>query len=1835
MAAETDTLRKLYIALKKAQDKVSQLEAAHHEPIAIIGMACRFPGGANSPEKYWEILKNGIDTITDVPSNRWEGSAYYDSDLESPGKMYTTKGGFLEVDIKDFDAAFFGLSPKETNSLDPQQRLLLEVSWEALENAAIDVSTLIKSRTGVFIGISSDDYTLAHRHSGDLSKINAYSMSGTTFSTASGRISYAYGFEGPNMPIDTACSSSLVALHVACQSLRLKESHLALVGGVNLMLAPQIHIAFSKLQAISPDGKCKTFDALANGYARGEGCGFVVLKRLTDALNDSDHILAVVKGSAVNQDGKSSGFTVPNGSAQQKVIQQALKNANLSIKDIDYIEAHGTGTSLGDPIEIQAIGNLLKKGYIDEKNLLVGTAKTNVGHLEPAAGMAGLIKVIQSLLHEEIPPNLHFKQPNPHIPWDELPIKVPTQSTPWLRSERPRIAGISGFGYSGTNAHVIVAQAPVMAHKASQRDNRPTHLLTLSAKHENALTELATHYIDYLSSEDTAAIADICYTANVGRTHFENRLAVVGKSREEIKQKLSDYITSRNAIYKNPEIEHTSKIAFLFTGQGAQYVNMGRQLYETQPTFRKTLERCDEILRDYLEQPLLEVLYSSPDNKLDETAYTQPALFALEYALAQLWQSWGIKPDIVMGHSVGEYVAACIAGVFSLEDGLKLIAERARLMQALPQNGEMVSVIADEARVRAAIEPYTQKISIAAINGPESLVFSGERQTVQTIVTTLQSIGIKTKNLQVSHAFHSPLMEPMLTNFEQVARQITYSSPKIGIVSNVTGEFVTDEMGSPEYWCRHVRQPVKFAASMETLHQQGISIFIEIGPKATLLGMGHQCLPDDVGIWLPSLRAGQEDWQQLLQSLSTLYVHGIPIDWSGFDQDYSRRKVMLPTYPFQRQPYWMDISRQPLALPQVTWLHPLLTKKSQSPLVTVFESRFSAKTMPFLEDHRIFGKLIVSGASHISLLLGANELTFGTSECLLEDIVFPQALVIPDDEERTVQLVITPAENGLSAPFKLISLEKDNSNAWTTHATGKITQSPITNYQLPITNFSEVWARCQEEISTKDIYQIYQQRHIQLGPTYQWVDSIRRGDKEAVCQLKIPPILTSVVDEYQLHPGLIDTCFGLLVATIDIAVEETFIPFSVEKFSFYRRPSGTGRLWAYARLREENQESKWIGDIQIIENNDKIIAEGIGLEGKKATREVLLQSLQKDFSDWLYDITWQPKEREIPSQQLQSQGHWLIFADRNGIGIQLAQQLEAQGEHCVLVSIGETYLKEGAAHYYINPAEPRDYQRLFQESLEENQAAYQGIVHLWNLNESTPDMGLLGCGSVLHLVQALIQTKVPHLPQLSLVTQGAQPVSASPLKVQQSLVWGLGKVIALEHPDIHCVRLDMDPTAELNDNLKALFEEIRSFDKEDQIAWRQGIRYVPRLSKVRLGLQREIKILQDCSYLITGGLGALGLKVAHWLVAQGAKHLILTSRRGASEEIQATVNQLEQAGVQVLVIKADVSRPEEVERILETIKNSMPALRGIIHAAGVLDDGVLLQQTWARFRQVMAPKVAGTWNLHLLTQEIPLDFFVCFSSMASLLGSPAQGNYVVANTFMDALAHHRRALGLPSLSINWGPWAEVGMATKLGKHAQRRLTAQGLGSISLDDGLQILSELLGQKIAQIGVLPINWSLFLPQFSQGIQSPFLEAFTSQPSVAQKHGLLKQLEASPVTEHRTILFNHVRAEIAQVLELKTPEQIQASQKLFDELGIDSLMAVELKNRLQASLGRSLRSTLVFDYPTLESLVDHLSQELAFSDEMDTQLESRPDSSLAELEQLSESEAEALLLKELEKI
>jgi len=805
--------------LSKTRANVKQKTA--NEAIAIIGIGCRFPG-ANDPEAFWHLLRDGVDAIKEVPASRWDVNTFYDPNPDTPGKMNTRWGGFLD-EVAGFDSQFFEISPREAESMDPQQRLLLEVTWEALENAGLAAEQLAGSQTGVFIGISTNDYTRLQAAHGI--GIDAYSGSGNAHSIAANRLSYWLDLHGPSWAVDTACSSSLVAVHHACQSLRQGDSELALAGGVNLILSPDLTITFSQAQMLSPEGRCKTFDADANGYVRGEGCGIVILKCLSDALKDGDNILAVIKGTAVNQDGRSNGLTAPNGLAQQVVIRQALANAGVKASEISYVEAHGVGTPLGDSIELNSLKEVLMLGRSADQPCYIGSVKTNIGHLEAAAGIASLIKAVLALQHQEIPPNLHFSKLNPLISIANTPLSIPTTLLP--SPDEQKIVGVNTFGFGGTNAHLILASAPISSTEVAKIE-RPKHLLSLSAKDEQALRALANAYVSYLQSP--VQIANLCFTANLGRSHFAHRLAIVANSPEQVQEQLRAFAVGDETVglVSGKTRNQSPKIAFLFSGQGSQYVGMAHQLYDSQPSFRQTLDSCANILAPYLEKPLLSVI----NNQLiNETVYTQPALFALEYALAKLWQSWGIQASIVMGHGVGEYVAACVAGVFSLEDGLKLIAARGRLMQ---------------------------------------------------------------------------MVEPMLAEFEQVAAEITYATPKIPLCSNVTGQLATDEIATPAYWVRHVRQPVRFAASMETLYQQGYECFMEIGPKPSLLAMGRQCLPDGVGTWLVSLRQGQDDWEQLLQSLGELYVRGVSVDWAGFDRDYPRRRIQLPTYPFQRQRYWVE-----------------------------------------------------------------------------------------------------------------------------------------------------------------------------------------------------------------------------------------------------------------------------------------------------------------------------------------------------------------------------------------------------------------------------------------------------------------------------------------------------------------------------------------------------------------------------------------------------------------------------------------------------------------------------------------------------------------------------------------------------------------------------------------------------------------------------------------------------------------------------------------------------------------------------------------------------------------
>jgi len=910
--SELSLIKRALQEVREMRAKMESMEMTGREPIAIIGMACRFPGSVSNAEDFWRLLTSGTDAITEIPHDRWNIDSFYDPNPEAAGKILTRWGGFLDQ-VDQFDPQFFGISPREAEGLDPQQRLLLEVTWEALEGAGQAPDKLTGSATGVFTGISVNEYYQIMTQQ-DHEKLDVYLAQGTAHSTASGRISYLLGLQGPAISIDTACSSSLVAIHLAVQSLRVRETNLAIAAGVNTILLPELHISFSRARMISRDGRCKTFDSRADGFVRSEGCGIVILKRLSDAIADRDNILAIIRGSAVNQDGRSSGMTAPNGLAQEAVIRSALENGLVDPALVSYVEAHGTGTSLGDPIEVQALSAVLGVKRSQDQRLKIGSVKTNIGHLEAAAGMAGLMKAILILQHKQIPPHLHLETPNPYIPWNELPIDVPTRLTPLPRQEGRYVVGVSSFGFSGTNSHLVLEAGPESVDE-EQKEDRPLHILKLSAKNTSALRSLVQRYEQHLSGR-TANFADLSFTANAGRADLNHRLVIVAASREDAHVKLADHLRGelREDIFQGSVLDTAPpEVVFLFTGHGAQYAQMSRQLFETQPTYRAALTECAEILEHSLDVPLFEILFDDGDSKwLDRMTYGQPALSAVEYALAKLWASWGIKPTTVLGHSVGEYVAACISGVFSLSDGLKLVCARGRLMDSLPQAGEMAAIFTDEATINEVIAPYGADISIAAFNGPTNIVISGIAETLRPILARFAELNIKTQHLAVTQAAHSHFLDQILDEFEAVAQTVTYSRPRLSYVSCLTGTLIAgDEVTNAQYWRRHLRLPVRFADGMRSLYAEGCQHFLEIGPNPVLSGMAQRIEGSEGRIFYPSIRSGWEDWQQILESAASLYTHGISLDWNAFDRDYIRKRVPLPTYPWTHQRYWIADSSTP------------------------------------------------------------------------------------------------------------------------------------------------------------------------------------------------------------------------------------------------------------------------------------------------------------------------------------------------------------------------------------------------------------------------------------------------------------------------------------------------------------------------------------------------------------------------------------------------------------------------------------------------------------------------------------------------------------------------------------------------------------------------------------------------------------------------------------------------------------------------------------------------------------------------------------------------------------
>ncbi len=1529
---QAELAKSAVLALKHARSRIEALEGAASEPLAITGVSCRFPGGSNSPEEYWELLRSGTDAITEVPPDRWDIDRAYDADPAAPGKMITRWGGFLDQ-VDQFDPQFFGISPREAASMDPQQRLVLETGWEALERAGIAADKLAGTATGIFLGASTYDYSLlALKSPTALAQADLYRVTGSALNIIAGRLAYTLGLRGPCLVTDTACSSALTAVHLAAQSLRRRECDLALAGGVNLILAPELSVMFSKAHMLAPDGRCKTFDAAADGFARGEGCGIIVLRRLSDALADGDPILALARGTAINCDGRSSGLTAPNGQAQQAVIRAALANAHAAPHEIGFVETHGTGTALGDPIEVRALAAVLGEGRDNGDPVRLGAVKTNIGHLEAAAGIAGVIKAALALHHQQIPPSLHLHQPNPHIPWQELPVTVPTALEPWAGAPGSRLAGVSSFGFSGTNAHVILAEAPALAAPAAPAGGgRPVHLLCLSARSTAALSDLARRYQHRIEQDPSVVLADLAHTANTGRAHFPHRAALTAASAEEMRGMLASLAGSpggadsvAGARTGRADPAGGPPVAFLFTGQGSQYPGMARELYESLPVFRGELRRCDELLRGLLDRPLLSVLYPEDGDRrpLDNTIYTQPALFAIEYALAQTWRSWGIEPSAVLGHSVGEYAAACVAGVLSLEDALTLIARRARLMGELPAGGAMAAVFTAEPDVSAAIAGYPS-LAVAAVNGPANTVISGFAAEVDQVTAALGARGTRTERLTVSHAFHSPLMEPVLGPLEELAGAVTFAAPRIDLISNLTGKRLpSGSTLDARYVRRHARETVRFSDGIASLHDLGCRLFVEIGPHPVLLATGRRCLPDDGNsAWLPSLRKNHGDWQQLLDSLAGLYTHGCTADWAAVDHGVAGRRVVLPTYPFQRQRYWA--APQPVAFNE-----------------------------------------------------GSRQLTAGI-----------------------------PALQPAPAP--------DNDNV----------------------------------------------------------------------------------------------------------------------------------------------------------------------------------------ADWLYQVQWRPQPAAPGAEPQRLTGHWIILADRGDTGRSLARLLDERGATTELISA-----QSCDQHQDTPLAVP---------------PGCRGVIHLWGLDAGAagPDVTAASlrqdqarhCGGALRAVKALAAT-APS-PRLWIATRGAQPVrpGSEPVAIAQSPLWGLGRVLALEQPQLWGGLIDLDPRATGDpagqDDAERLAEVIcarlTAQGGEDQIAWRDGVRYVPRLTRDGQNAPGPAMPRADVTYAVTGGLGAAGSAVASWMARRGARHIALIGRTATPDA--PAVAALARDGVQVLAIAADVADAGQAARALDQIKAAMPPLHGIVHAAGVVDDGLLPGQDWARFERVLSPKVAGAWNMHALTRDLPLDFFVLFSSAAALLGSPGQASYAAGNAFLDALAHWRRSQGLPGLAVDWGPW-DIGMAARAGAAAQRRWARTGLRLLSCGQATQALGSLLAGA-GQVAVLPADWTALGAALTadgvpapSGLLSELAGAAAPRAAGAPSRpasGLSRYL-ALPGGQRTGFVRDHLRRSTAAVLGLADGD-LPADTSLTG-LGMDSLMAVEVAQSITRDFQLPLYPREVYEHPTLDGLAAYLNAELS---------------------------------------
>lgn len=1772
-------------------DKSLSLLEGHTIPIAIVGIGCRLPGGVNSAKSYWELLLNQIDAVGEIPSDRMDVDSLYDPRPAVPGKIMTRWGGFLD-DIDKFDAEFFGISPREADRLDPQQRLLLEVAWQAMEDAGELPNTETNRNGGVFVGCWLNDYE--GRLFDNPDQIDFYMTTGSGRYSASGRLSYFLGMQGPSITIDTACSSSLVAVHLACQSLRNGECSLALAGGVNVILQPNISIAYSQSKMMAPDGRCKFGDERGNGYVRSEGAALIALKRLDDAIADNNPIYALIMGSAVNNDGRTSGtLTTPGTAGQEDMLRKAYRNAQISPGQVQYVEAHGTGTRAGDPVEIQALGAVLSEGRPAGSICRVGSVKTNLGHTEGAAGISGLIKVALSLKNKYLPASLHFETPNPAIPWDDIPIRIQAEGSPWPEHEGPAIAGVSAFGIAGTNAHVVLQEPPAPRAGAQATNEQPAnraYLLPLSAHNPAALRDLTAQLLPLLDGLQPPSLYDLGYTTSLRRTHHDFRAAIVASSVEDLKEKLAAFADEWDAD-SIPQVEtEPRKILFVFPGQGSQWAGMGLRLMEKEPAFRAALERCDRAIQPHTGWSLIERLCSPEiDAYLEQIDFIQPALFAMQVALAELWRAWGIEPAGVIGHSMGEVAAAHIAGVLSLEAAAQVICLRSQLMKTVSGKGAMYSVDLSYDDALASIQGYEDRISIAVNNSPRSTVLSGEPAALEEVVAVLRGKEVLCRQVKVDVAAHSPIMDTLRPSLEEGLAELQPHAGTIPVYSTVTGSLERGETFDIAYWGSNLRQPVRFSTTLQQALQAGYDTVIEISPHPVLLAAAEQCFnfyqPQNEKrfVTLPSSRRGEDEQETMLQSWGALYTLGCPVDWQRL-YPHAGQVIALPPYPWQREHYWLETkrseSRQRMGR---SGAHPLSGQPVEVAGMTstlVREIYLTQEVFPEVFAHRLYGTTLLPASAFIEIAWAAADELYGSSPVELNDVFFERDLLLSEDQAVTVQVILTPAENG-EYTFQIYSRQ---STGWLRHVAGQMRRISDTEDDR-IAPEQECLREDDQVFTGQSYYRWLGEQGIQFDVPLHAFEQVSRGKYIAVGKLapaSSPRLLR------------LDPLFQLIAAALEES-DDVYLPASVASLRLFGSALDDSDITAQT----VSQSGSPVQNLTVTDSKGRLLIEMSGVHLKALGRTGL-----QDVRQWLYDLDWQPVSRQ-PASGAQEPTDWLILADQGRIGQAVARALTQPGSACTVVFANET---EQISAWLRQPSgKPR------------------GILYLWGLDysaqpesrhEALQEAIAKSCLPAVEITkQAASSQQAPHL---WLITRGAQAQCAGGTPVvEQAPLWGLGRVIAEEHPDLWGGLIDLDPALTPEQAAAYLAEEVRS-PQETQLAFYGQQRLALRMVR-HTAPAGKIHVQPNASYLITGGLGGIGMGVAHWLVQQGAKHLILMGRTPiparrewtktdpdspAGQRI-AAVLALESSGAFVHLAAVDAGDEAQLRQWLEDYQlEGWPAIRGVFHAAGVTRDQLVTQIDPTAWETVMRPKVSGAWLLHSLLPD--LDFFVSFSSVGSILGPTGQGSYAAANAFLDALAHYRRACGEPALSINWGVWDDVGMAKGSNvKATQQALESQGVAAIQLDQGIQALAILLSEQNvegspAQSVVLPVNWEKAqksrLSANRRSFFSPLLITASEQPEEVAQESIREKLSGLEPEKRRRALESFLQQQIAQVLKLP-PARISPSKPL-GSYGLDSLMGIELRGRLEAELDITLSATFIWNYPTLAQMTPFIAERMGIS-------------------------------------